>query len=325
MHALLGLTLAVPKGELLTVVGPSGCGKTTLLRLIAGLERPDHGTISIDGKAVNGVTAAERNVAMVFQGYALYPQMNVRGNLTFGLKMRGHGQREIAERILSVGELLGIASFLERMPHELSGGEQQRVALARALVRRPVVLLLDEPLSSLDAPTRVRMRAELAGLHRRLGLTTIHVTHDQEEAMTLGTRMAVMEGGRLQQVGTPQEVYRKPANRFVAGFIGTPAINFLAAVDEPGVTLGIRPQHVYIGEGTASRPPLGPGHVMNVEPLGDAANVFLGLGSGETIVARVANAAVPRVGETMAVFYDAGQAHYFNAAGARLEREAKSC
>ena len=209
------------------LVGPSGCGKSTILRTIAGLEQPSHGTIRIGEQVVNHTSPRDRDVAMVFQNYAMYPNKTVRNNIAFGLSRRGVAKAEIVRRIAWAAELLGLQGLLDRKPHALSGGQRQRVALARALVRRPKVFLFDEPLSNLDAKLRADTRAELKRLHRQLAVTTIYVTHDQEEAMTLGDRIAVLRAGRLQQCGTPLDVYHAPANRFVAGFIGTPSMNFI--------------------------------------------------------------------------------------------------
>ncbi len=243
-HAVVDCSLRVNDGELLVFVGPSGCGKSTLLRLVAGLERVTSGTIRIAGRMVNDLTPQERNVAMVFQDYALYPFMSVRRNLEFPLKMRGMGRDEIRRRIEWAAGLLDIGALLDRLPKQLSGGQRQRVAMGRALVREPTVSLLDEPLSNLDAKLRVQVRAEIGELQRRTRTTMIYVTHDQVEAMTLGERVAVLNQGRLQQVAPPRELYDHPANAFVAGFIGTPPMNLFrtrVALDEQGragITIG---------------------------------------------------------------------------------------
>ncbi|QXP83207.1 ABC transporter ATP-binding protein [Methylococcus sp. Mc7] len=225
--ALSDLSLDIAGGELLVVVGPSGCGKSTLLRLIAGLDRPTAGSIRIGGTNVNTLSPAARNVAMVFQDYALYPNMTVRGNLEFPLKMRRMGRAERRRRIEQVAAMLELAPLLDRSPAQLSGGQRQRVAMGRALVREPAVFLLDEPLANLDARLRVQVRAEIAELQRRTGTTMIYVTHDQVEAMTLGRRIAVLDRGRLQQAASPRDLYAHPANTFVAGFIGSPPMNLL--------------------------------------------------------------------------------------------------
>jgi sn-glycerol 3-phosphate transport system ATP-binding protein len=225
--ALDDLSLTVADGEFLILVGPSGCGKTTALRIVAGLEKPSSGTVRIGGGDVTGVTPRDRDIAMVFQNYALYPHMTVHRNLAFGLKERKTPKPEIQRRVRDVSEVLGLEELMKRRPAQLSGGQRQRVAMGRALVREPKAFLLDEPLSNLDAKLRVQMRAELKRLHQRLGITTIYVTHDQVEAMTLGDRIVVMSNGRVQQIGRPQEVYAQPANLFVAGFIGSPPMNLL--------------------------------------------------------------------------------------------------
>jgi sn-glycerol 3-phosphate transport system ATP-binding protein len=291
------LTLDIGDGEFLILVGPSGCGKTTALRLIAGLEKPTAGTIRIGTETVNGISPRDRDIAMVFQNYALYPHMTVYRNLAFGLKERRTPRREIDRRVREISSILSLDELLKRRPAQLSGGQRQRVAMGRALVREPKAFLLDEPLSNLDAKLRVQMRAELKRLHRRLGITTVYVTHDQVEAMTLADRIVVMAGGKALQIGAPQEVFSRPANIFVAGFIGSPAMNLLQAAAAPapdrtgkaqitagelrferagvpggGLVAGIRPESlVPCGEDTA-----GPSldlEVELVEPLGTSALV----------------------------------------------------
>jgi ABC-type sugar transport system ATPase subunit len=233
------LSLDVGDGEFLILVGPSGCGKTTALRMVAGLEKISAGDIRVGDVRINDVPPKDRDVAMVFQNYALYPHMTVEKNLAFGLRQRHMPRQEVTLRVSGVAEMLGLHDLLHRRPGQLSGGQRQRVAMGRALVREPKAFLLDEPLSNLDAKLRVQMRAELKRLHQRFGVTTIYVTHDQVEAMTLGDRIAVMSGGRLQQLGPPQEVYDHPANLFVAGFIGSPPMNLFAAdVRDGSVTAG---------------------------------------------------------------------------------------
>jgi multiple sugar transport system ATP-binding protein len=233
------VTLRVDDGEFLVLVGPSGCGKSTLLRLIAGLEEATAGTVMIGGRDVTDLPPRERDLAMVFQSYALYPHMTVRQNLGYGLKVRRLPKAQVAERVERVARLLRLEELLDRRPAALSGGQRQRVAMGRAIVREPLAFLMDEPLSNLDAKLRVSMRAELASLHSRVGATTVYVTHDQVEAMTLGQRVAVMRDGRIQQVDTPQRLYREPVNLFVAAFIGSPAMNLVEAeLDDDGVELG---------------------------------------------------------------------------------------
>src|ERR1700681_2091763 len=226
VHAVIDVNLDIHDQEFVVLVGPSGCGKTTTLRMVAGLESITGGQISIDEKVINELPPMDRDIAMVFQNYALYPHMSVYDNMAFGLKMRKFDRADIAKRVQDAAEILGIQELLKRKPRQLSGGQRQRVALGRAIVRHPQVFLFDEPLSNLDAKLRVQMRVELKKLHERLGTTAIYVTHDQVEAMTLGDRVVVMRDGWVQQVGDPMELYNEPANRFVAGFIGSPAMNF---------------------------------------------------------------------------------------------------
>jgi multiple sugar transport system ATP-binding protein len=232
--AVRDFNLEVADGEFIVLVGPSGCGKSTTLRMIAGLEEISEGVMSIDGREVNRLPPKDRDVAMVFQSYALYPHMSVYENMAFGLRLRKYPKDEIDRRVREAAEILDIGSFLERKPRALSGGQRQRVAMGRAIVRKPKLFLFDEPLSNLDAKLRVQMRAEIARLHRQLKVTSIYVTHDQTEAMTLANRIVVMKDGVVQQVGTPLELYRQPANRFVGGFIGSPSMNFLKATVRGG-------------------------------------------------------------------------------------------
>jgi multiple sugar transport system ATP-binding protein len=234
-HAVRDVNLDIADGEFVVLVGPSGCGKSTTLRMVAGLEEATGGEIYIGDRLVNDVAPGDRDIAMVFQNYALYPHMSVFQNMAFGLKMRRTPKKEIEKRVREAAEILSIESMLDRRPRELSGGQRQRVALGRAIVREPKVFLFDEPLSNLDAKLRVQMRAEIARLHRRLKTTIIYVTHDQVEAMTLGDRIVLMDRGVIQQVDEPMEIYRRPANRFVASFIGSPAMNFIAGSVHHGV------------------------------------------------------------------------------------------
>ncbi len=272
--AVRGVDLTIADGEFMVLVGPSGCGKSTLLRMIAGLETPTGGRLLIGDRDVTALPPQDRDIAMVFQSYALYPHMSVRENLGFGLRMRRVAPEAVAERVNAAALALGLEPVLERKPAQLSGGQRQRVALGRAIVREPKVFLFDEPLSNLDAKLRVETRAELARLHRRLRTTVVYVTHDQEEAMTLGSRVAVLLDGALQQVAPPMELYRRPANRFVAGFLGSPEMNFLP--DPSGDVLGVRPHDVAIV-------PRGTGDfeawVDVVEPLGSELVVYLRLGA----------------------------------------------
>ena len=294
VEAVRELTLEVTDGELLVLVGPSGSGKTTALRMLAGLEAVDDGRIEIDGRVVNGVAPRARDVAMVFQDYALYPQMTVRDNMAFGLRRRRLPRGEIDRRVSETSETLGLGELLDRRPRELSGGQQQRVALGRALVREPSVLLMDEPLSNLDAALRVQARGEIRRLQREVGTTTVYVTHDQVEALTLGDRIAVMNEGRLEQTGTPEQLYDEPANVFVGGFIGSPPMSFLRW---DGALLGVRPEHV--------RPwtdgLLGPieGHVAYVEALGRETLVGVETDAGATLVTVLEGRARVDVGERL--------------------------
>ncbi len=303
VEVVRGIDLDVAPGECLVLLGPSGCGKTTLLRLLAGLETPDGGRILIGGRPVEQVPPAQRDVAMVFQNYALYPHFTAFQNIAFPLTSRGVAASEIDARVRDAARRLEVEAFLDRRPAELSGGQQQRVALARALVREPAVFLMDEPLSNLDAQLRVQTRTELKRLQQELGTTTIYVTHDQGEAMTLGTRVALLRAGSVEQVGPPLELYRRPATRFVAGFLGSPAISFLpvtrtnGALDvagtrlparpeaPPGATLeaGVRPEDVELA--AEARPGFAPARALAAEPMGNETIVTLEAG-GARVVAR---------------------------------------
>ena len=350
--AVADASFEVAGGELLVLVGPSGCGKTTLLRIIAGLETASSGTIRIDGRTVNDVPPRERDIAMVFQNYALYPHMSVAENLAFGLKLRGTARAEIARRVQVAADMLGLGDMLERRPRQLSGGQRQRVALGRALVREPKVFLLDEPLSNLDAKLRLSTRVEIARLHRRLEATMIYVTHDQIEAMTLGQRIVVMQGGEIQQIDTPMRLYEQPANLFVAGFLGSPAMNFLrgrlrsdnvarlemesialplgdllrmrpelAAYEGRELVLGLRPEHLRpAAPGDASQPVL-QAQLEVIEPVGN--EVFLDLRfGGNEIVARVPPQDLPEHGAAVALSYSPQTLHAFDPqTGLRIARE----
>ncbi len=340
-EAVSDVNLEIADGEFLVLVGPSGCGKSTTLRMVAGLEEVTAGEIRIGERVVNYVHPKDRDIAMVFQNYALYPHMTVYKNMAFALKLRKTPKAEIDRRVREASAMLGLDGLLERKPAALSGGQRQRVALGRAIVREPKAFLFDEPLSNLDAKLRVTTRAELKALHRRLKTTTIYVTHDQEEAMTLGDRIVVMSNGRVQQVGAPLEVYRRPVNRFVAGFLGTPPMNFLEGVLKPeggrlrfeeagggiGLTFdqsaaagfaggeavaGIRPEAlrpVQNGEaaGVVSLT------VVVVEPLGDRSDVYLESASGRRLTARVSaeEAMGMNPGDRVGFSVDSGRAHLF--------------
>jgi multiple sugar transport system ATP-binding protein len=278
--------IRVEDGEFLVLVGPSGCGKSTLLRCIAGLESVSGGELLIGERVVNELPPRERDVAMVFQSYALYPHMTVRENMGFALKLRGLSRQDIDEQVQAAAELLDLTPLLERHPREMSGGQRQRVAMGRAIVRRPQVFLFDEPLSNLDAKLRTQLRVELKQLHHRLGPTMVYVTHDQVEAMTLADRIAVLNGGHLQQVGTPDELFNDPANRFVAGFIGSPAMSFLETLEEDCV-VGVRPHQIAVGDGPLEA------EVEVVETLGFESYLHLRF-RGEALVARVEGRPTPR-------------------------------
>jgi ABC-type sugar transport system ATPase subunit len=288
--AVNDVDLKIAEGEFMVLVGPSGCGKTTLLRSIGGLEKITSGTIRIADRDVTRAEPADRDVAMVFQNYALYPHMTVRKNLGYGLRVRKTQRKEIARRVQEVAELLGLEELLDRRPGQLSGGQQQRVAMGRAIVREPAAFLMDEPLSNLDAKLRVQTRGQILKLQQRLGTTTVYVTHDQVEAMTMGDRIAVMSGGVIKQLGTPKEVYENPKNVFVAGFIGSPAMNLVPApvVDAGGssVIAGFRPEHITLANGASGDAARFTGRVDSLEYLGDEQLVHL-LVKDETVVAKM--------------------------------------
>ncbi len=313
---LFDIDLGIEDGEFVVFVGPSGCGKSTLLRLIAGLDEPTRGTISIDGRNVNKVSAADRGLAMVFQSYALYPHMSVRQNLAFGLENSKMARSEIDERILEAAKMLEIEPYLMRRPGQLSGGQRQRVAIGRAIVRRPVAFLLDEPLSNLDAELRVSTRAEIKALHERIKATMIYVTHDQVEAMTLADRIVVLRAGRIEQVGTPLELYNTPANRFVAGFIGAPHMNFLPATffpDFSGSVIGIRPQHLHRASAGIHA------QVTLVEALGSE-TVVHAEAQGQKLIAVLQGQQQLKPAEPITLGYDPANLHAFDENGIRLSR-----
>jgi multiple sugar transport system ATP-binding protein len=327
--ALDAVSLSVERGEIVVVVGPSGCGKSTTLRLVAGLEEPDDGAVSIAGRPMKGVPPQERDVAMVFQGYALYPQMTVRQILEFPLKMRSVPAPERARAVGEAAELLRIDRLLDRRPGQLSGGERQRVAMGRAIVRRPRVFLFDEPLSNLDASLRADLRLEIGRLVRRLGVTALYVTHDHAEAMTLGDRIAVMRAGRVVQAGTPREVYERPATSFVGTFLGSPRMNLLPAeVDGDELVagpfrvpwsrgnlaermeLGVRPEHVRVERGQDERE----GEVVAVEPLGAETHLVVRVGEVE-VRAQVRGFDGPRRGDRVRLGIDGERAMVFSGEG----------
>jgi len=300
-RAVRGVDLSIADGEFLVLVGPSGCGKSTLLRMVAGLEEISEGELRIGGRRANELAPRDRDVAMVFQSYALYPHMTVRENMAFGLKVRKEDPAEIARRVAEAARMLELEPLLDRLPKAMSGGQRQRVAMGRAIVRQPAVFLFDEPLSNLDAALRTQMRGELKGLHRDLGSTMIYVTHDQVEAMTLADRIAVLKLGELQQAGTPSELYERPANRFVAGFIGSPSMNFIDGAMAGGTfaadgsslsdghdlpdgacVLGVRPHHLRVVGGEEGLP----GRVALIEPTGWESMVHVDTDAGR-LVARV--------------------------------------
>jgi multiple sugar transport system ATP-binding protein len=338
-----GVDLDVRDGEFVVFVGPSGCGKSTLLRMISGLESVSDGEIQIDGKRVNDVSAAQRGLAMVFQSYALYPHMTVYQNMAFGLENIRTPQAEIDAKVQAAAKLLQLGPLLERRPTQLSGGQRQRVAIGRAIVREPTIFLFDEPLSNLDAELRVQMRTEITALHERLKTTMIYVTHDQVEAMTMADKIVVLRAGRIEQVGAPLDLYNAPANKFVAGFIGSPRMNFLtgkvAAVAGDGVrvalgagaasgtgpavpvrgegtaaggavTLGIRPEHIALGRGGVDELSVD-ATIEQLEQLGATSFLYCTLPGGEKLTVQVAGQVRHRGGEVVTVSFPVAKAHLF--------------
>jgi multiple sugar transport system ATP-binding protein len=342
--AVRDVNLTIMDREFVVLVGPSGCGKSTVLRMIAGLEEISSGTISIDGRIVNDVSPKDRDIAMVFQNYALYPHMSVYENLAFGLKLRKFDKKEIDGRVHHAAKILGIDTYIDRKPKALSGGQRQRVALGRAIVRQPKVFLFDEPLSNLDANLRVQMRTEISRLHHQIQTTMIYVTHDQVEAMSMGDRIVVMRDGVIQQVDSPLNIYHHPVNKFVAGFIGSPTMNFLEGTllpngtltfqhdvsnirlpltgnvadnvrTHPGkrVILGIRPEHIHARKPrnveTMAEVNV---NIEVVEPVGNEIFVYFSTGTGTQYVARVGADLAPEVGRPCALFFDVSRIHLFN-------------
>jgi multiple sugar transport system ATP-binding protein len=342
VHAVKDVNLHIRDKEFMVLVGPSGCGKSTTLRMVAGLEEITAGEIHIGDRVVNDLPPKDRDIAMVFQNYALYPHMSVYDNMAFGLKMRKFPRAEIEKRVKDAADILGIQELLKRKPRQLSGGQRQRVAVGRAIVRHPQVFLFDEPLSNLDAKLRVQMRVELKKLHDRLETTAIYVTHDQVEAMTLGDRVVVMKDGWIQQVGEPLELYGQPTNKFVAGFIGSPAMNFIdVAINEANgqvvaeaqglrllvppakaaalraykgqqIALGVRPEDVHVATGADAAHHSFDAAVEVVEPLGSEILLDVRIGRG-TIVARVEPSVRVKVHETVKLAVNADKLHFFDA------------
>ena len=324
-RAIKGIDLAIEKGEFVVFVGPSGCGKSTLLRLIAGLEPIDGGSLHLDGRDITDLPSSKRDLAMVFQSYALYPHMSVFENMSFALKLAGVDPNIIREKVNKAAQVLNLTDYLERTPKALSGGQRQRVAIGRAIVRAPKVFLFDEPLSNLDAALRGQTRVEIAKLHRELGATTVYVTHDQVEAMTLADRVVVLRDGQIEQVGSPLELYDRPANQFVAQFIGTPQMNMVPADRLPAMAglpttlggfVGLRPENVTLqasGVGQVQ------GTVELIEALGAETLIYVALASGTQIVARQNSRTSLHAGNPVGLQIDLDAAHLFDAGG-RLTR-----
>ncbi len=314
-----GVDLDIENGTFVVFVGPSGCGKSTLLRLIAGLEDVSGGRIIIDGRDVANLPAAKRGLSMVFQSYALYPHMTVRNNIGFGLRMAGRPRDEVKRKVDAVSEVLNLSLYLDRKPGELSGGQRQRVAIGRAIVREPKAFLFDEPLSNLDAALRVQMRLEIARLQKSLATTTIYVTHDQVEAMTLADKIVVLNAGRVEQAGSPLELYASPANVFVAGFIGSPRMNFVSG-DLAGrlgaVTIGIRPEHIVVSrDGNGWR-----GTVAAAEHLGSDTFLYIDVPQTDGITARAVGELGLKHGDDVRLAPDPARIHRFDAQGRALQR-----
>ena len=340
--AVKDVSLEIKDREFVVLVGPSGCGKSTTLRMVAGLEEITSGELHIDGKLVNDVSPKDRDIAMVFQNYALYPHMSVYENMAFGLKLRKFPKEEINARVQEAAKILGLEEYLERKPKALSGGQRQRVAVGRAIVRKPKVFLFDEPLSNLDAKLRVQMRTEISRLHQKLGATMIYVTHDQVEAMTMGDRIVVMKDGFVQQIDTPLNLYHNPANRFVAGFIGSPAMNFFqgritgeqevtteqgyvlqlrgradSSLQNKAVWVGIRPEDIYDEQGgSALQHSMGFDTTIEVvEPMGNEIYLYFSFG-GAQFTGRINSRTAPETGKSLRLYFDMTKLHLFD-----LEKE----
>ena len=330
LEVVHGVDLDIKSGEFVVFVGPSGCGKSTLLRMIAGLEPISGGNISIGGKVVNDIPSPQRGIAMVFQSYALYPHMSVYENMAFGLKLAKTPKAEVDQRVREAARILQIEDYLDRMPKALSGGQRQRVAIGRAIVREPKIFLFDEPLSNLDAELRVAMRVEIAKLHRDLGNTMIYVTHDQTEAMTMADKIVVLRAGKIEQVGRPLDLYNRPANRFVAGFLGSPKMNFLEVTTDAGTaslagsplglhlpagrvtTLGLRPEHLTILADGGTATPIGEIVVEHGEQLGSGTLVYGRLPDGQRLTIAVTGQHSIRMGDRLRIGADPRHAHFFD-------------
>ncbi|WP_157019327.1 ABC transporter ATP-binding protein [Mesorhizobium xinjiangense] len=317
VEVLKGIDLEVEEGEFVVFVGPSGCGKSTLLRVIAGLEDASSGNVLIDGAKVNLAPPAKRGIAMVFQTYALYPHLTVRNNMGLGLKQAGAPADEVARRIDAASAMLSLEPYLERRPAELSGGQRQRVAIGRAVVREPKLFLFDEPLSNLDAALRVNTRLEIAQLHRRLKATMVYVTHDQVEAMTLADRIVVLNGGRVEQIGRPMELYNSPANQFVAGFIGSPKMNFIdgGRLGESVETIGVRPEHLLVDREKGDWK----GTVIHAEHLGADTNLYIDTERAGLLTARIFGEYNAEPGSTIFATPQAERVCRFDAEGRRVD------
>ena len=333
-EVIRGVDLRVEQGEFCVLVGPSGCGKSTLLRMISGLEGITSGEILIGGEVVNDIPAAERGLAMVFQSYALYPHMSVRENMDFGLKVNDFDPETRTARIAEAARILQLTDYLDRKPGQLSGGQRQRVAIGRAIVKQPKVFLFDEPLSNLDAKLRIQMRVELETLHRQLGATMIYVTHDQVEAMTMADKIVVLNGGRIEQVGTPMDLYHRPQTEFVAGFIGAPSMNFVdvgpaeggiayrgarlvsGSFAVPPARMGIRPEHIGLAEPGAGTVDVG---VRVKEVLGGESYLHTQTGDGDEIVVRADGETPIGPGDAIGLVFPDARMHFFTESGARVE------
>jgi multiple sugar transport system ATP-binding protein len=330
-HALKGVSVDIEDGEFVILVGPSGCGKSTLLRMIAGLEDISEGQISIGERVVNDLPPKERDIAMVFQNYALYPHMTVAQNMAFSLKLKGASQAEIKTKVMRAAEILGLETLLDRQPRQLSGGQRQRVAMGRAIVRDPKVFLFDEPLSNLDAKLRVQMRSEIKELHQRLKTTTVYVTHDQIEAMTMADKIVVMRDGVIEQVGSPLDLYDRPNNLFVAGFMGSPSMNFISGTmtadgfrttdgqllpapktNETAKTYGIRPEHLRLDDAGIAM------EVVVIEPTGSETQVIGRIGS-QAVTGVFRERIVAQPGSILKVSPDLNLIHLFDEAGQRID------